>query len=149
MSPLPAPPERNPPPWQQPGGKKNLLGPDRARVDRMLADFLKAVNATYALLVNREGELITIQGERHEQIDVQMVAALAAGSFEVGKQISKALRKPEFGIVYEEGPADTFQVSLVNDKTLLAVLFDQRATLGMVRLYAGKLAQQLAPILDH
>jgi predicted regulator of Ras-like GTPase activity (Roadblock/LC7/MglB family) len=149
MSPLPSGDGGRQMPWQQTGAKKNVLGGDRARVDKMLADYLKSVNATYVLLVNREGELLTMQGERSDQVDMLMVAALAAGSYEVSRQIAKALRKQEFGVVYEEGPTDTFQVSLVGEKTLLAVLFDQRATLGMVRLYAQKLAAQLAPILDR
>jgi predicted regulator of Ras-like GTPase activity (Roadblock/LC7/MglB family) len=136
-------------PWDQPGQKKNLLGADRTRVDRMLQDYLKTVNATYVLLLDREGQLITVQGERTDQFDMAMVAALAAGSYEVSRQIAKALQKQDFSIVYEESPTDTFQVMAVGKRALLAVLFDTRATLGMVRLYAQKLGMQLAPIFDR
>jgi len=132
----------------QESGKKALFGADRARVDKLLVEYLKTVKATYVLLVDREGQLITVQGERSDQVDMLMVAALAAGSYEVSRQIAKALRKSDFSIVYEESPTDTFQVSSIGKRALLAVLFDTRATLGMVRLYAQKLAQQLAPILD-
>ena len=35
---------------------------------------------------------------------------------------------------------------LVGDRTLLTILFDDRTTVGMVRLYAGETAKKLADI---
>ena len=42
--------------------------------------------------------------------------------------------------------AGNIQLSLVGDRTLLTILFDDRTTVGMVRLYANETAKKLADI---
>ena len=45
-----------------------------------------------------------------------------------------------------QGERDNIQLSLVGDRTLLTILFDDRTTVGMVRLYANETAKKLAAI---
>jgi hypothetical protein len=42
-----------------------------------------------------------------------------------------------------QGERDDIQLSLVGDRTLLTILFDDRTAVGMVRLYAGESAKKL------
>ena len=48
--------------------------------------------------------------------------------------------------MFHQGERDNIQLSLVGDRTLLTILFDDRTTVGMVRLYAGETAKKLADI---
>ncbi len=48
--------------------------------------------------------------------------------------------------MFHQGERDNIQLSLVGDRTLLTILFDDRTTVGMVRLYAGETAKKLAEI---
>lgn len=130
------------------GSRLVLSQMDRQRVDKMLAEYLKTVSATYVLIVDREGVLVTMQGDAG-RIDTLMVSALVAGSYEVSRQTAKALKTREFQVIFQEGPSDTLMVSRIDDRSVLAVLFGQRATLGMVRLYAKNLIQQLGSLFER
>ena len=48
--------------------------------------------------------------------------------------------------MFHQGERDNIQLSLVGDRTLLTILFDDRTTVGMVRLYAGETAKKLADV---
>ncbi|MFQ6008974.1 MAG: roadblock/LC7 domain-containing protein, partial [Candidatus Zixiibacteriota bacterium] len=46
------------------------------------------------------------------------------------------------------GKKDHIHMSLVGERSILAVIFDDRTTIGMVRLYAKETAIELAKIFD-
>ena len=48
--------------------------------------------------------------------------------------------------MFHQGERDNIQLSLVGDRTLLTILFDDRTTVGMVRLYAAETATKLADV---
>jgi len=125
-----------------------LTHADRAKLDKLLADYVKMVQANYVVLAGTDGQFITKQGESGE-VDMETVAALAAGAYMVSWQMSRALGKDDFGVVYHEGRRTALQLSQVDDRTVLAVIFDDRATLGMVRLYAKTLTKQLQATLQE
>ncbi|MBI2933803.1 MAG: roadblock/LC7 domain-containing protein [Planctomycetes bacterium] len=119
---------------------------DRAKIDKLLGEYVKTVHVSYVLLAQKDGQFITKQGASGN-VDLETVAALAAGAYMVSWQMARALGKDDFNVVYHEGDKDKVQLSQVDDRTVLAVVFDDRATLGMVRLYAKNLTRQLQPIL--
>ena len=114
----------------------------------MLADYLAKVSAICVLLVDRYGEMVTVQGNTGG-LDMDIVSALVAGAVEVSHQMSKALKKDQFSIIFHEGPRDNVQVSLVGKQLILGVVFDSTATLGMVRLYAKNLTAQLESLFER
>jgi len=120
---------------------------DVERIDRCLAEFLKMSGAKSALLVDREGHLVARQGETLT-IDMDTISALVAGSFAATKEMARLLGEDEFTALYHQGRRDNIQLSLVGDRTLLTVLFDDRTTLGMVRLYAAESTKKLEAVFD-
>jgi hypothetical protein len=72
-----------------------------------------------------------------------------AGSFAATKQMAKLLGEEEFSIMFHQGKKDNIQLSLVGDRTILAIIFDDKTTLGMVRLYAGQVASKLGTLFDE
>ena len=46
------------------------------------------------------------------------------------------------------GERDNIQLSLVGDRTLLTILFDDRTTVGMVRLYASETCKKLCQVFE-
>jgi len=123
----------------------NLDRADRARVDKLLAEYLKTTSAICVLLVDRYGETVTVQGDT-SSLEMDIVSALVAGAAEVSHQMAKALKKDEFQIIFHEGAHDNVQIQLVGKFLILGVVFDSAATLGMVRLYAKQLTAQLDAI---
>jgi predicted regulator of Ras-like GTPase activity (Roadblock/LC7/MglB family) len=118
---------------------------DVDRIDKLLAEFLRLSGAKCALLIDKEGHLVTKRGELHT-IDIDTISALVAGSFAATKEMARLLGEEEFTAMFHQGERDNIQLSLVGDRTLLTILFDDRTTVGMVRLYASETAKKLADI---
>lgn len=118
---------------------------DIERIDKLLAEFLRLSGAKCALLIDKEGHLVTKRGEVRT-VDMDTISALVAGSFAATKEMARLLGEEEFTALYHQGHRDNIQLSLVGDRTLLTILFDDRTTVGMVRLYANETAKKLAEI---
>ena len=118
---------------------------DIDQIDELLSDFLRLSGAKCALLIDKDGHLVTKRGELCT-IDIDTISALVAGSFAATKEMARLLGEEEFTAMFHQGERDNIQLSLVGDRTLLTILFDDRTTVGMVRLYAGDTAKKLAAI---
>jgi predicted regulator of Ras-like GTPase activity (Roadblock/LC7/MglB family) len=117
---------------------------DMDKIDKLLKDFLQLANATCALLVDKDGHLVTQQGKT--TYDTDTVSALVAGSFAATKQMAKLLGEEEFSIMFHQGARDSIQLSLVGERTILAIIFNEKTTMGMVRLYSTEVAKKLAQL---
>ena len=118
---------------------------DMTRIERLLDQFLQTASAKCALLVDKDGHLVTKSGEAGSY-DMDTISALVAGSFAATKQMATLLGEEEFSIMFHQGKKDNIQLSLVGDRTILAVIFDEKTTLGMVRLYANQVSSKLLSI---
>jgi len=112
------------------------------KIDSILSKMLKGAEAKCALLVDKDGHLITRQGFTHS-LDTTALAALLAGSFASTKEIARLVGESEFSVLFHQGKKDHIHMSLVGDRSILAVIFDDRTTIGMVRLYAKEAAVEL------
>ncbi len=120
---------------------------DIRSINRILREFLKLSNAKCALLVDKEGHMITKQGVTRS-FDMDTISALVAGSFAATKEMARVLGEDEFSILFHQGARDSIQMQLVGERTLMAILFDDRTNLGLVRFYAQETAQTLTQIFD-
>jgi hypothetical protein len=55
----------------------------------------------------------------------------------------------EFTVLFHQGETDSIHNVLVDDDTILCVIFDDRTTIGMVRLYAKTAAQEMSATLSQ
>jgi len=74
------------------------------------------------------------------------ISALVAGSFAATREMARLLGEEEFSVLFHQGKSDSIQLSLVGDRTLLTVIFDEATTVGMVRLYASETAKRLGEL---
>jgi predicted regulator of Ras-like GTPase activity (Roadblock/LC7/MglB family) len=119
---------------------------DVEAIDRVLEEFLALSNAKSAMLIDRDGHLVTCKGEA-PQLNLDAIAALVAGSFAATKEMARLLGEGEFRVLSHQGSKDQhIQISLVGERTLFTIIFDQRTTLGMVRFYANETSNKLAEI---
>lgn len=121
---------------------------DIEAIGRSLHSFLKNANAQCALLVDKDGHLVTREGEAGTY-DIDTISALVAGSVAATKQLASLLGEEEFAVMFHQGRKDSLQLSLVGERTILAVIFDDRTTLGMVRLYSSQVSAKLAQLFDE
>jgi predicted regulator of Ras-like GTPase activity (Roadblock/LC7/MglB family) len=118
---------------------------DIQRLDAELDGFLELSNARCALLIDKDGHLVTQRGEPLRS-NTDSIAALIAGSFAATKEMARQLGEDEFTLLSHQGHRDSIQLQLIGNRTLLAALFDGRSNLGMVRFYAQETSQRLASI---
>ncbi len=116
---------------------------DIEKVDKLLNEFLRQSKARCAMLIDREGYMITRQGSTRS-FDNDTISALVAGSFAATKEMARLLGEDEFSVLYHQGKCESIQMTLVGERILLTVIFDEATTLGMVRLYAKEVAKHLA-----
>lgn len=121
---------------------------DVDRLNSELDAFLELSGARCALLIDRNGHLVTRRGEPVHG-SLESISALIAGSFAATKEMARLLGEDEFTIMFHQGVRDSIQLQLVGDRTLLAVLFDERTNLGLVRFYAQETARRIADCLEQ
>lgn len=117
------------------------------KIDAVLGKMLKGAEAKCALMVDKDGHLITRQGFTHS-LDTTALAALLAGSFASTKEIARLVGESEFSVLFHQGKKDHIHMSLVGDRSIMVVIFDDRTTIGMVRLYAKEAAAELGKVFE-
>ena len=120
---------------------------DIDRLNGELDAFLELSKARCALLIDRDGHQVTRRGEA-VGTSGDSISALIAGSFAATKEMARLLGEAEFTVMFHQGKRDSIQLQLVGERTLLAVLFDERTNLGLVRFYAAEACQRLSDVFD-
>lgn len=124
-----------------------LYEEDMQAIQAELGRFLAESEATCALLVHKSGQLVAKRGFT-QRLDTTSLAALAAGAFASTKEIARLVGEPEFSVLFHQGQHEHIHVSLVGDHAIMVVLFDDRTTIGMVRLFAAECAPRLSTIFE-
>jgi predicted regulator of Ras-like GTPase activity (Roadblock/LC7/MglB family) len=119
---------------------------DIERLDGELDGFLELSGARCALLIDREGHLVTRRGDA-VQSSLESISALIAGSFAATREMARLLGEDEFTTLFHQGHRDSIQVSLVGDRALLAMVFDERTNLGLVRYYAVEATRRVEQLM--
>lgn len=105
-------------------------------------------NAVVVFLVDKNGQLIASAGDSHS-IDTTSLASLTAGNIAATGGIAKLLGEKEFSVLFHEGEKDNIHISLVGNRAILVVIFDERSSIGLVRLRVRKSSETLTGIFDE
>ena len=57
--------------------------------------------------------------------------------------LARLIGEKEFSILFHEGEKDNIHISIVAQRVILVVIFDERSSLGLVRLRVKKASQEL------
>jgi predicted regulator of Ras-like GTPase activity (Roadblock/LC7/MglB family) len=110
-----------------------------------LQQFCDESECKCVLLVHKNGQLVAKQGFT-TNIDTTSLAALAAGAFASTREIARLVGEDEFSVLFQEGKKGNIHVTVAGDHTIMVTVFDDRTTIGMVRLYASQTADKLGQI---
>ena len=105
-------------------------------------------NARVICLVDRNGQQIACVGEA-ERLDMTALASLAAGNVAATDSLARLIGEKDFSTLYHEGEKDNLHLSMVGDRVILVVIFDERSSLGLVRLRVKKHAAELGAALER
>ena len=120
---------------------------DIKRLNESLLNFVKKSDARCTLLIDKDGHLVARQGF-FDNLDSASLSALVAGSFASTREVARKLGETEFSVLFHQGANENIHISLVSDRALAVILFDDRTTIGMVRLYAKQVADDLRDIFQ-
>jgi predicted regulator of Ras-like GTPase activity (Roadblock/LC7/MglB family) len=117
------------------------------QIHRALLQMLKQSEAKCAILVDADGKCLAKKGFT-QNIDTDALAALIAGSFASTRAMAAIVGETDFSVLFHQGEKDHIHNILVDNDTILTVIFDDRTTIGMVRLYSKEGARALRETLD-
>jgi predicted regulator of Ras-like GTPase activity (Roadblock/LC7/MglB family) len=106
---------------------------DFAAITTSLERFLANTDARCALLVDRAGQLVATVGEQ-PAFDPTAFATLTAADFSANDQLAKLVGETDFKTLFHQGETASMYLADVAHRVILVVLFDNRTTLGLVRL---------------
>ncbi|MBI1292628.1 hypothetical protein GC173_15535 [bacterium] len=116
------------------------------QIHRALLQMLKQSEAKCAMLVDADGKCLAKKGFT-ANIDTDALAALIAGSFSSTRAMAQLVGETDFSVLFHQGERDHIHNILVDNNTILTVIFDDRTTIGMVRLYSKESAKALKETL--
>ena len=105
-------------------------------------------NAKLVFLVDKNGQQIAAHGDV-ENLDTTSLASLTAGNVAATDALAKLIGEKEFSILFHEGERDNIHISIVGLRVILVVIFDERSSLGLVRLRVKKASKELNDIFDR
>ena len=118
---------------------------DYRRILEHMNALLQESQARCALLVDRAGQLLANAGEQLS-FDPTAFASLTAADFSANDQLAKMIGEPEFASLFHQGEKESMYLADVGRRVILVVLFDQRTTVGMVRLKVKQTVTALAKV---
>jgi predicted regulator of Ras-like GTPase activity (Roadblock/LC7/MglB family) len=124
----------------------SLGADDIRRIEQLLARLVSDTHTRCAFLVDRAGRLLTRVGQV-EDLDETAFASLASADFAASDQLAALLGEDEFTSLYHHGAQRSMFLADIDGTAILAVLFDTRTTLGMVRIRTKTLIPQLTESL--
>lgn len=124
-----------------------LTEKDILEIDLNLVRLIKDSEARCALLVDQDGLMLARKGFTKE-LDCEKLAVLTAASFASTRAMAKLVGEAEFSVLFHQGEREHIHNTLVDDSTILVVIFDDRTTIGMVRVYAKDGADRIRGILE-
>ena len=118
---------------------------------RQLEDALRRLrqeaNAKAVFLIDKNGQQIASTGEI-EQFDTTSLASLTAGNVAATDGLAKLIGEREFSVLFHEGQQDHIHISIVGRRAILLVIFDDRSSLGLVRLRVKRASGDMERIFD-
>jgi predicted regulator of Ras-like GTPase activity (Roadblock/LC7/MglB family) len=117
------------------------------QIQAIVERLVKEANAQVVFIIDKNGQPIAEAGET-EQLDTTSLASLTAGNIAATGGIAKLLRENDFSTQFHEGERRNIHIQLVGNRVILVVIFDNKTSLGLVRLRVKKASEQLTAIFD-
>ena len=116
---------------------------DLQKILVVIRKLVRDANAKGIFLVDTNGQLIAEAGEM-EGIDTTSLASLTAGNIAATGGLAKIIGEEEFPTHFHQGQRDNLHISMIAQRMIMVVIFDDRSSLGLVRLRVKKAAAELA-----
>jgi len=125
-----------------------LYDEDYRRILAVAQLLVRDANAKGVFIVDRNGQLIAEAGEMRG-IDTTSLASLTAGCVAATGGLARVVGEDEVPVHFHQGQRDNLHISLISGRIILVIVFDDRSSLGLVRLRVKKAGAQLARVFEE
>ncbi len=117
------------------------------RIKNVLERLCVECAARVVFLVDRDGQPIAFSGEIGD-MDTTSFSSLAAGNVAATTSMAQLIGEEVFPSVFHEGEHDSIYISVIG-RSLLVVVFDERSTVGLVKIRTKRASHEIAGLLDE
>ena len=118
------------------------------KIKQALQRLLQDASANLVFLVDKNGQQIAAVGDLNS-VDTTSLASLTAGNVAATDGLARLIGEKEFSILFHEGEKDNIHISIVARRVILVVIFDERASLGLVRLRVRRATAELETVFEE
>jgi len=119
---------------------------DMKQINFCLNKMLSLSMAHSVLLIDRSGQLIAHHGNTTD-LDILSLSALTAANFGATAEIARMLGEEEFTLLFHKGKNENVYFSAVGEHVIMVTLFNDKTSLGLIRLQIDKIIDELSTIL--
>jgi predicted regulator of Ras-like GTPase activity (Roadblock/LC7/MglB family) len=114
-----------------------------SRIQRLLGDLVKDVDAQAAMLVEKSGQMIATDGDV-QSVDTQAIASLVSGAFASTRAVARLIGESEFQAMFQQGERASIFMASLDTNDILVVIFNDVSKTGLVKVQAQQTAVALA-----
>ena len=129
-------------------GSMVMYDEEYQQIKSIIGRLCSDANAKLVFLVDKNGQQIATHGEVG-QIDTTSLASLTAGNVAATDGLARLIGEKEFPVLSHEGEHDNIHISIVAQRVILVVIFDERSSLGLVRLRVRRASSELTEVFEH
>jgi predicted regulator of Ras-like GTPase activity (Roadblock/LC7/MglB family) len=123
-----------------------ILEGDYSSFTKILEKLARDSNAKLVFLLDKNGQQIASAGDL-DGVDPTSLASLTAGNVAATEGLAQLVGEQEFSILFHEGQNENLHINVVGGRAILLVQFDERSSLGLVRLRVKKATVDLSAVL--
>jgi predicted regulator of Ras-like GTPase activity (Roadblock/LC7/MglB family) len=102
--------------------------------------------ARVTVLIDKDGQEIAVDGDV-SNLDTTSLASLTAGNVAATGGMARLIGEKEFPTLSHEGERESIHICVIG-RALLVVVFDDRSSLGLVKLRVKQVSSELASIFE-
>ncbi|MCA1849848.1 MAG: roadblock/LC7 domain-containing protein [Acidobacteria bacterium] len=117
------------------------------QIKTVLSKLCLEASARVVFLVDKNGQQIAVQGDVGD-LDTTSLASLAAGNVAATGGMARLIGEKEFPTLSHEGERESIHICIIG-RVLLVVVFDERSSLGLVKLRVKQASRELGAIFEE
>lgn len=120
---------------------------EKRTIAAVLGELVKNSEAMTALLITKEGTGLAEAGDT-SYLNTTAMAALVAGMFSATREVARLVGEEQFSILLQQGETRHIHISLITDRAMLVVVFENYQRIGRVRHEAKKAGEEIIFLLE-
>ena len=117
-------------------------------INTICAALQRDSNSKAVFVIDKNGQEISHAGDV-EELDVTSLSSLTAGNVAATGGIAQLLAEKEFTGQLHEGEQTSIRISIIGQRVILLIVFDQRTSPGLVRLREKKASKEIEVVLEQ